>query len=222
MYTAPNRGVPRRGLAKGVAWAVPAVAVVAAAPAYAASGAPAPPATVVWSKVAATCETQFSWSLVPGATSYIPEYSTNNGTTWQAATPASTSGTSATAPSTTTNVRVSASNAAGISAPTAAGPVTNTPGAPTILSATRPAGVNQQTTVTWSAVPGAVGYQVSYSTQGNPQNDNQYTNLSAVGVNDLSQSFSGGVTTYVRVRSVRCGTPATFSPWSAKFQVTPP
>jgi hypothetical protein len=38
--TQPTSGVSRRTLSKGVAWAVPAVAVVAASPAYAASGSP--------------------------------------------------------------------------------------------------------------------------------------------------------------------------------------
>lgn len=38
--TQPSSGVSRRTLSKGVAWAVPAVAVVAASPAYAVSGSP--------------------------------------------------------------------------------------------------------------------------------------------------------------------------------------
>lgn len=71
--------ISRRVLAKGAAWAVPAAAVVAAAPAFATSPAAIPQITEVTR--GAGCTTQVKWSG-KATSSYQVSYSTNSGTSY--------------------------------------------------------------------------------------------------------------------------------------------
>lgn len=74
--TTPARGISRRSLALGAAWSVPAIAVVAAAPARATSVLPTEPTNVFAVKVIPGCSTTVTWSGIAGE-EYQVEYSTD-------------------------------------------------------------------------------------------------------------------------------------------------
>lgn len=196
----------------GAAWSVPAIAAVAASPAYAASGALTSP-DVTWAKRSSDCRTLISWSQVDGATTYEFQYRTNNGNTWTTPPTSPTSGLQADVPANARGVRVRAVNGTGESEWTVVTGITNNPSDPSGITASRSASTGA-TTVTWTAVPGAVGYQVQYRLGTRSQNQNR----SAVAASVTSETFSVGDTTSVRVRTLQCE--GDESGWSGRVQVT--
>lgn len=149
--------ISRRRLAKGAAWSVPAVAVVAASPAYAASGLLDAP-NVTWSRNA-DCTVFVSWPAMTNATSYEVQYRTTPAGAWLPATPLTTTSPGASVSANATGVRVRAKNTSQVSDWTLVSGITFvTPGAPTGVTATRPTGTS--ILVSWSPVIGAVGYEV--------------------------------------------------------------
>lgn len=212
MSTPTSREISRRRLAIGAAWSVPVIAVVAASPAYAASGALSSP-DVTWAKRASDCRTLISWLQVDGATSYEFQYRTNNGNAWTTPSTSPTTGVQADVPANARGVRVRAVNATGESEWAVVTGITNNPPAPSGITATRSTSTGA-TTVTWAAVPGAVGYQVQYRLGTSSQNQTR----SGVAASVTSETFSVGDTTSVRVRTLQCE--GDESGWSERLQVT--
>ena len=201
---AGTRGVSRRRLVKGAAWAVPAVAVVAASPAYAASSKPTPPEGVGFSKTT-SCGTTVTWSAVSGATGYDLQYSVD-GTNWLPSAPVTTTSTTytfdtPTYPNNISNVRVRSKNIHGVSGWTSIPTVLAAPTAPVV---TRTPGTR---TITWPAVAGAVQYEIEYTASNGNWNDSVLKQQSGVSF-DVPLTYKR-----VRVRSLGCPPPTTIV-WS--------
>lgn len=196
MNTTPGpEEISRRRVAKGAAWSVPAIAIVAASPAYAASGALDAP-NVSWSRNA-DCTVRVSWSPVAHATSYEVQYKTNPGGAWLPSTPLSTTSTATSVPTNATNVRVRAKNTTQVSDWTEISGITvATPTAPTGVTATRPTGTT--VLVSWNPVAGAASYEVQIRFFGLFWGGTQSVTGTSTTIND------GGLGTGARVRAVGC------------------
>lgn len=187
--------ISRRRLAKGAAWSVPAIAVVAASPAYAASGLLDAP-NVTWSRNA-DCTVLVAWPVVTNATSYEVQYKTSPGGAWLPATPLTTTSPAASVPANATNARVRAKNTSQVSDWTEVSGITLvTPGAPTGVTATRPTGTS--ILVSWNSVVGAVGYEVQIRYFDLFWGGTQSVTGTSTTVNDT------GLGTGARVRTVGC------------------
>jgi len=187
--------ISRRRLAKGAAWSVPAVAVVAASPAYAASGLLDAP-NVTWSRNA-DCTVLVSWPAVSNATSYEVQYKTTPAGAWLPATPLTTTSPAASVSANASNVRVRAKNTSQVSDWTEVSGITFvTPGAPTGVAATRPTGTS--ILVSWNSVVGAVGYEVQIRYFDTFWGATQSVTGTSTTVNDF------GLGTAARVRTVGC------------------
>ena len=167
---------------------------------------PVPTAPTGLAAVAGNAEITLTWASVTGAASYNVYYSTTSGVTIANGTKVS----SVTSPHTVmglTNAAiyyfiVTAVNAAGETAcaQVSAAPVAP-PAAPTGFAAT---GGNAQATLTWTAVPGATGYNLYYSTTSGVT-PTTGTKVSSVTSGYTLTGLANGVTYYFIVTAFNAG-----------------
>ena len=167
-----------------------------------ASATTAPPTPTGVAAAVAGSTTALTWQPASAATAYAVERSTDGGTTWTAAgtTATPTFADAAPAAGTTVEYRVTASNAAGASDPSAPASASAAPAAATGIAA---AASGTTITVVWAPTAGATGYLVERSPNGSANWTTAGTTTIATTLAD--PNLNAATTYYYRVTATGTG-----------------